>query len=111
MEIYEQRQGAVVVIRAHGALTAAEAETVRDAVLGAAARNAGRLCVDASGIPYVDSKGIEALVDVTDALGKSGQALKLCATNETVREALELTGWGEAFEYFEDVGAGVRSFL
>ena len=51
--------------------------------------------VDLSAVPFVDSKGLEALVEVTEEMGKSGQVLRLCAANKTVREVLELTDLAE----------------
>jgi anti-anti-sigma factor len=71
----------------------------------------GRIMIDASAIPFVDSSGIEALVDITDQLAQSGRALKLVAANDTLKEVISLVGWSHAFEYFGDVNAGIRSFL
>jgi anti-anti-sigma factor len=59
----------------------------------------------------VDSRGLEALVDVTNEMSRSGQWLKLCAVNRTVRQVLELTGLSSQFEHFEDPNSAVRSFL
>ena|SRR5687767_6180139 len=111
MEIHEQTQGAVTVIRPTGPLTQGDAEQFRANVLEVAARSAGRFVVDVSGIAFIDSNGVEALVDLTEKLGESGQALKLCAANDTLREVLELTGWSDAFDFFDDLNKGVRSFL
>jgi anti-anti-sigma regulatory factor len=51
------------------------------------------------------------LVELTEELGKSGQALRLCSANKTVREVLELTELTPLFEHFEDANTAVRSFL
>lgn len=111
MEWHEQNLGAVTVLKPVGALIGDDATRFRTRSLEVASSNLGRMVVDAAGIPYLDSRGIEALVDVTEELGLSGRALKLCAANSMLREVLELTGWSDAFEYFADVNAGVRSFL
>ncbi len=78
------------------------------ATLGA---SLGRFVLDMSAIPYVDSKGLEALVEVTEEMSRSGQALRLCAPNKTVREVLELTDLASQFDHFEDTNTAVRSFL
>ena len=44
-------------------------------------------------------------------MGRSGQALRLCAPNKTVREVLELTDLASLFDHFEDTNTAVRSFL
>jgi anti-anti-sigma factor len=111
MEIQETNQGAVTVLKPGGPLTAADAEAFKQRALQVAGKSLGRLLVDASAIAFVDSQGLEALVDVTEALGEGGRSLKLCMAGITLCEVLELTGWADAFEFFDDVTSGVRSFL
>ena len=111
MEIHEQRHGAVTVLRPHGALIRDDARKFRKRVEEARARSLGRVVVDVSSVPYVDSEGLETLVDVTEQLAESGHALKLCGLNETLRETLDLTDLATLFEYFEDINSAVRSYL
>lgn len=111
MEIQEQRQGAVLVLKPIGPLVQADAESLLTRLKAAITGTLGRCVLDVSAVPFVDSRGIEVLVEVTEQLGDSGRSLKLCSAPETVREALEITGWGDMFEYFADTNSGVRSFL
>ena len=111
MQIQEQRQGAVTVLRPAGPLTVGEVKDFRSTVERAISSNLGRFVLDMSAIPYLDSAGLEVLVDLTEALSESGQSLKLCAPNKTIREVLSLTDLAPLFEQFEDVGTAVRSFL
>ncbi|MFG0243776.1 MAG: STAS domain-containing protein [Planctomycetota bacterium] len=111
MQVESERQGAVTVLRPRGPLIAEDAEVVRHKGGEAIADSLGRLVIDASAIVYVDSKGIEALLDLADELSDAGQVLKLSGTNETMREALEITETAGMFEHFEDVQSAVRSFL
>ncbi|MAE66190.1 MAG: hypothetical protein CMJ18_18120 [Phycisphaeraceae bacterium] len=111
MEIQEQRQGAVSVIKPVGPLSADDAERFKECLVEVLDRSLGRFVVDVSAVAYVDSTGLEALVDVTEMLAESGHALKLCAANETLREVLDLTDLSKMFESFEDVNSAVRSFL
>src|SRR4051812_13900299 len=111
MEIQETAQGAVTVLKPVGALTLGDAQDFKIRALGVAAKTMGRIVVDASGVPFVDSQGLEGLVDVTEELAQGGRALKLCAANATIREVIQITGWGDSFEFYEDVNEGVRSFL
>jgi anti-anti-sigma factor len=67
--------------------------------------------VDTSAVPYADSRGLEVLAELADELSGSGLTLKLCETNETMREVLDLTELASLFEYYEDMNAAVRSFL
>jgi len=111
MEITTQRQGAVTVVRPQGALLEPDAEQVKAALLQTASANLGRVVLDMEGIPFVDSRGLEVLVEVSEELSEGGQVLKLCAANKTVREVLELTELGALFEHFEDANSAARSFL
>lgn len=111
MKITEQRQGAVSVIRPSGPLTAEEAPLLREHVGRELAGNLGRVVLDMSEIPYVDSVGLEALVDITEQMGEGAQVLRLCGANKTVREVLTLTDLAGMFDHFDDVTTAVRSFL
>ncbi len=111
MDVHEQQHGAVMVLKPDGPLAGADVEPVKGRLLQTLKENLGRIVLDASAVPFVDSIGLEALVDVTNEMAHSGQALKLCAVNETVRQVLELTGLSPQFEHFEDVNSAVRSFL
>lgn len=111
MEIIETSHGAILVLKPIGALVDADASAFRDRTLDAAARSLGRVVVDASAIPFVDSAGVEALLDVTEELADGGRALKLCTPVLTLKQVLELTDCISAFEIYDDVPLAVRSFL
>jgi anti-anti-sigma factor len=111
MKIHEQLQGAVIVLKPEGPLIEGEAATVKQRLLTTLNATLGRFVVDMSAIPYVDSKGLEVLVEVTEEMGRSGQALRMCGANKTVREVLELTDLASLFEHFQDANTAVRSFL
>jgi anti-anti-sigma factor len=111
MEIQEQRQGAVTVLKPTGPLCAQDADQFRQRVVEVMGKSLGRFVVDASEIPFVDSRGLEVLKETTDELSESGQALRLCGTNETLREVLEVTDLSGLFEFYSDVNSAVRSFL
>ena len=111
MEITESRQGAVTVVKPTGPLCRADTPAFKSRLAEATSMSLGRLVIDAGGIAFVDSAGLEAILDVSEQLGASGLTLKLCGLNETVREVLELTGLTEGIEHYDDVHAAVRSFL
>jgi anti-sigma B factor antagonist len=111
MEIQEQRQGAVTVLKPLGPLTESDSDQFRSAAGDVLKRSLGRLVIDASALSFVDSRGLESLIDLTEQLTEGGRALKLCGANETLREVIDITGWADAFEYYEDIHSGVRSFL
>ena len=111
MEIQEQTQGAITVLKPKGALTQDEAEAFGGRLAEVHRRSLGRFVLDFSAVPFIDSLGLEALLDASERLADSGQTLKLCAENETLREVLELTDLARLFEHFDEVNSAVRSFL
>jgi len=111
MDIEEQRQGAVTVLRPLGPLALEDALRFKRRAEEALSKSLGRFVLDTSGVAYVDSEGLEALVDLSERLSESGHTLKLCGTNETLREVFDLADVSSLFEHFEDVNTAVRSFL
>ena len=111
MHIHEQQQGAVTVLKPDGALIESEAAAFKGRMLEALSGSLGRFVVDLSAVPFIDSKGLEALVDVGEEMGRVGQVLRLCAANKTIREVLDLTDLTTMFDHFDDATAAVRSFL
>ncbi|MCG8507862.1 MAG: STAS domain-containing protein [Rhodospirillales bacterium] len=111
MQVQVSQRGAVAVVRADGAVTRAEADELKACAADALSRQFGRMVLDMAAVPYVDSRGLEVLVELNEALAASGSVLKLCRVNATVREILDLTGLSSDFEQYDEVNAGVRSFL
>ncbi len=111
MEIQEQQHGAVTVIRPNGVLNQDDVEQFRQRVVATVNRSMGRLVIDASAVPFADSRGLEVLVEASQGLEDSGQVLRLCGVGPTLREVFELTGLSTRFEFFEDANQAVRSFL
>jgi anti-sigma B factor antagonist len=111
MTIAELRQGAVTVLRPSGPLIQQDAAALREQLLRASSANLGRVVLDMSEIPFVDSAGLEAMLDVTEEMSQSGQTLRLCGANKNVREVMTLTDIAPLFDHFEDVTTAVRSFL
>ncbi len=111
MRISEQRSGAVTVLKPEGPIIEVDAVALKQKLMTTLGTTLGRFVIDMSAVPYVDSKGLECLVEVTEEMNRSGQALRLCASNKTLREVLELTDLASHFDHFEDTNTAVRSFL
>ena len=111
MRIQTWQSGAVTVVEPGGPLTADETEEFGSRFREEMARNLGRVVLDASDMAYLDSQGLELLVDLTQEMAQGGNALKICALSDTLREVMEVTGVSGHFEQFEDVRSAVRSFL
>ncbi len=111
MELHQQQHGAVTVFKPDGALSEAAVAPFAAAVRTGAARSMGRIVLDLTAVPFVDSAALEALLDLTELLGHGGRSLKLCGVNKTCRQVLELVELVSYFDLFDDANSAVRSFL
>ena len=109
--ITEQRQGAVTVVKPDGPCIQEQAEAVAQSALPKVRPQLGRVVIDMSSSAYIDSLGLETLLDLADEMDKCGQTLRLAAVSATIREVLDLTGLTNRFEFHEDANLAVRSFL
>ena len=111
MQIYEEHEGAMTILKPQGSLSRSHADQLKQRVemaLKASLPGEG-VVIDVASVPLVDSRGLEVLVEISGALAKNGQLLKLCSPNETIRRVFELTDIASLFEYFDDAQAAVRS--
>ncbi len=111
MKIDRTRVGSVGVVAPRGSVTHAEAEELVTAIAMTRQSSSGRVVLDLSSVPYVDSRTLEALLDFADQQRDAGQTAKLAAVTETLREILDLTELSREFELFDTVDNAVRSFL
>lgn len=109
--VSEQRQGAVTVIKPEGPLVQEQAQNVGTSTMPRVRPLLGRLVIDLSASPYIDSIGLETLLDLADEMDRCGQTLRLASVSATVQEVLSLTGLTNRFEYHDDTNLAVRSFL
>ena len=112
MRIETNRHGAVTVIHPAGpVITQEDATQLRTQTFEVLGNTLGRFIIDVTDMTFVDSYGLEALLDITDELRAGGQSLKLCGISDTLREILAITELVSKFQQFEDVQTAVRSFL
>jgi len=109
LKVLEQQQEGVKVIRPQGPLIGTDADQFQECLTKAIEEASGRIVLDVSTVPFVDSRGLEVLVDATEQLIRGGGALKLCGADATLREVLELTEVAPLFEQYEDTGSAVKS--
>src|ERR1700722_8284656 len=102
MKLSQQNHGAVTLLKPEGPLVEAELAEFRKTLNTLLASMLGRVVEDMSAVPFVDSVGLEALLDVSDALTRVGRCLKLCSVNKVLRQVMDLTQIGGQFDLYED---------
>lgn len=112
MKIITNQHGAVTVIHPDGpVITEADATQLKAEAFEVLGNTLGRFVLDVTEMTFVDSFGLESLVDITEELSAGGQSLKLCGISDTLREIMAITDITSQFQQFEDVQTAVRSFL
>ena len=111
MKIEQIRQGSVEVVTVVDTVTEDEAEELRTVVESAVHANAGRVILNMTRTPYVDSRGLEALLACAESCRLSGRRLKLVGAADTLREIFEITDLEPQFEFFPDTEHAIRSYL
>lgn len=111
MKINIQRVGTINVVVPDGPIVDEDAEEFVRVIADQLAAPNPRFIVAMQEVPYLDSRGIEGLVEAAADLQKRGGRMRLAAVTQTCREVLELTGQSQRFEFYDEDQTAVRSFL
>jgi anti-sigma B factor antagonist len=106
----DQQESAVVVHTSVEALDAGNANDFKAAVAKMIQPGA-RLILDMSGIRFVDSSGLGAILSCLRQLHDKGGELKLCSMNKPVRALFELVRMHRVFEIFNTREEALRSYV
>ncbi len=110
MRIEKHKHGAVAVVKPGGSIAGDDADQLRGSLLEARTEALGRVLLDLSSVPMMDSRTLEVLLEIAELQADGGRTLKVCGLREVVREVLELTGVIGSVEVFDEPGSAVRSF-
>ena len=88
------------ILQLEGPLVMSTMEAFDDAVR---ADNTGSLIIDLTGVPYVDSAGIGALVGAFVSSQNRERSLALVGVNERVRNSLRMAWVEQLFRFFDSV--------
>jgi anti-sigma B factor antagonist len=81
---------------------------VQDAIERASENN-GAVVVDMSGVAFMDSTALSALVRSKESLGKRDVALRLAAPSDAVARIFSVTGFHDFFEVFDSREAAITA--
>ena len=110
MKVDTQLHGSVSVLAPHGPLAGDELEGFCRALSLAIDQKSGRVVLDLEDVPYLDSGGITALLDLCTGQQAAAARPRLAQLGETCREALELTDVLTRLTVFDTVESAIRSY-
>jgi anti-sigma B factor antagonist len=103
----EARPG-TAVLRLEGRLDLVSAAPLREAVVRVVAEGSPRVVVDLSGIAFMDSSGVGALVAGLKHARQAGGELRIAGAGEPVLTVLSLTTLDRVLRPYADVGAALQ---
>lgn len=93
-------QGKYVVLT--GEIDLSRSPALRQELLAIAKNQSGRLILDLSHVPYMDSSGVATLVETLQQLRKAGGRLVLCGLQPKVRSIFEIARLDMVFTIVDD---------
>jgi anti-sigma B factor antagonist len=88
--IHTDRLADGVVIRPQGDIDLSRAPSLRQQISEVQKVNPGRLIIDLSEVPYMDSSGVATLVEAMQVARRRNQKLILCSPQEKVKAIFEI---------------------
>jgi stage II sporulation protein AA (anti-sigma F factor antagonist) len=110
VKIDAQAHGATTVLTPHGPLAADAVPLFRKQLQDAIEQRQGRVVLDLRDVPYLDSGGIETLLEACGERRAVTARPRLTHLNDTCREALHLTDVLGRLEVFDTVENAIRSY-
>jgi anti-sigma B factor antagonist len=97
LELTIEKNGDETTIRGTGKITSASADYFQTTIRGAIPGNK-KIVLDLTGVEYIDSSGLGALVSVYMAAGRAHCELELANPKPRVRDLLKITKLSTIFE-------------
>jgi anti-sigma B factor antagonist len=111
MEILQRREGNIVILEMHGAISLGESKEkfvqVMDDLLSQPNVN---VLVNFEHINYVDSTGIGELVGYMNKFVENNRQMKLLKPHERVMKLLQITKLDSIFQIYDNEAEALKSF-
>jgi anti-anti-sigma factor len=109
MKCDSSRQGNVVTIRPYGLLAGSDVDDLKMHLDELVAEGSVEVVVDATSIVFVDSRGLEMLLDMAERMIQNGRIMKFAGTSTNLAEVLELTELAPLFKFYSTSPEAVES--
>jgi anti-anti-sigma factor len=97
MEISEEHIGGTCVVTAKGRLDGGASAAFAERIGGLITAQNPKLLIDFSGVDFVTSAGLRAVLLVVKKVKTAGGTFALCSVQDSVREVLDITGFTGMF--------------
>jgi len=107
--VHVESRGAATVLRPDGDVDLSRAPSLRTALAEAIDARPGKLVVDLTDVPYMDSSGVATFVEAMQLCRKDGTTLVLCALQERVTSIFEIARLDMVFTIVKDLDAALEA--
>ncbi|MDX9972117.1 MAG: STAS domain-containing protein [FCB group bacterium] len=98
LQIDKENSSDRYVVSVHGEVDLYSSPELREVLTGNLPSGVGSVCVDLSGVPYMDSSGVATLVEGLRAAKAASVTFVVVAPSAQVRKVLELSRLDSVFE-------------
>jgi len=110
VKIGASKEKNVVIVIVEGDLDASNAPDLRAKFEELIGQGENQYVIDLSGVPFMDSSGIAALVNLFKRVRIGAGDVKLCGLQEEVKKVFELTRLNRVFDIFDTCAEAAASF-
>ncbi len=111
MQVKTHRLGAATYLTPDGPFAHDGLGPLAEALRAARQDGAAHIVIDLHLVPYIDSAGLELLLDSAGELREAGGSLRLANAIPICREVLAITRLDQSIPVHEDLASAARSFL
>jgi len=111
MNVKRNKVGVITFLTPEGAMIGEEMAPFEAEISECLERDELRLVIDFDHVPYIDSEGLERLLDAFNRVRERNGNIKISNPNPLCNEILEITRMTRYFDIFFDLEKAARSFL
>lgn len=109
MEILEERDGSVIIMKPRGRLDGAAAKSAEDRLTAALGSGEPRLAIDMTGLEYISSAGLRVLLLLAKQVQQQNGKLALFGLVPNVREVFRVSGFDTILSIRDDRAAALAA--
>ncbi len=111
LKLSRKDDSGVTVIEAHGRIVLGEeTNKLREEIKQLLAAGVKKIVINLSGVDFIDSSGLGALVGLYSTANAQGAKIRLASISKRFRELLMITKLLTVFEVYDDEPAAIHSF-
>lgn len=110
MEITEERNADLLILRLIGRLDASTSKSLEDKILPLIAADEKKLIIELSQLEYISSAGLRVFLLASRSMDEKKGKMALCSLQDPVREVFEIAGFSSFLNLERSTKEAINSF-